>query len=186
MIAADEDTQFPQSTIAIAANSGKTMNEPLTSMNFKAGGLIRAPMNMNAKQQMRDADLYRIDNPTTTRSRRDLLRQESNTSMRSIQSLPQVPTHSPRSQLARDMQSLSSRSLRKLQVQPNFLQHDIASKKKTNEEGTSDLHVDDDCHHLNVKSEVAVESMSIAPSSKMPHNVNKAIVNDKIANRETL
>ena len=181
---ADEDTQLPQSTIAIAANSSKTMNEPLTSMNFKAGGLIRIPIDMNANQQMRDADLYRIDNPTTTRSRHDLLRQESNTSMRSIQSLPpqiDLPNHSPRSQLARrDMQSLSSRSLRKLQVQPNFLhQRDIANKR-TNEEGTSDL--DEDRHHQNIDSEVPVESMSIVSSSKMPHNVNKATVavDDKV------
>lgn len=153
-------------------------------MNFKADGLILAPIaSRNAEQQMRDADLYRIDKPThtCTRSRHDLLRQESNISMKSIQSLhaPQLPNHIPRNQLSRRaMQSLSSRSLRKLQVQPKFLQHDIANKK-TNEEGMSDL--DEDRHHPNIETEVSVESISIVASDDVHFSKEEtAIINDKV------
>ena len=131
---------------------------------------------MNAKQQMRDADLYRIDNPTT-RSRRDLLRQESSTSIRNIQSLPpQLPNHSPRSQFARrDMQSLSSRSLRKLQVQPNFLQHETTNKK-TNEKGTSDLQIDEDRRRPNIETEEPpAEDIPIVASSETHNSIQDSL-----------
>ena len=167
----DEDTQLPQA-ITIVANTSKKASKPHKTMNFKADGIIRAPIaSMNAEQQVRDADLYRIDNPTTHK-RRDLHRQESNTSTRSIQSLPQLPNHSPRSQLARrDMQSLSCRSLRKLQVQPNFL-HNDTTNKKTNKEGTSDLHVDVDGDRCpNIATEIPpVKDIPTVASSFETHN----------------
>ena len=188
MISDEDATQLPR-IIAIAANASKKASGPHTSMNLKADGLIRAPIaSMNAEQQMRDADLYRIDNPTAHASRRrDLHRQESNTSTRSIQSLPQLPNHSPRSQLARrDMQSLSCRSLRKLQVQPNFLQHDTTDKTTNDDKGTSDSEEavrrrQNKC----IESEVPpVEDTSTAVSSEIHNSIQEAVdVNEKAVDR---